>query len=200
MHLPSRIAAAKLAQAVFMIQFALASAAAPACSDDVALTTATISAGSSSSGASSGVSSSGASSSASSTSVTTGPTTGGGSGSGGGTVGVLPDPDPCDDIVPCSEPKDCCVNPDHPGSNCPDGPFPDNWTCVNSICTHGGCSVDSDCTLLHLPELECLLVDVSTVKQCVATCASDADCVAKHMPGSVCMGDSPKFCREQVSP
>lgn len=165
-----------------------------ACADDVA--TASTSATQSSSSTTSSSSSTTTLPSTTDPPTTGEPTTGdpSGSGSGGGTTGVLPDPDPCD-AKPCAEAVDCCANANHPGAVCP-GPYPNNWTCEQSLCVHGGCNVTADCVI---DGFDCL--QVGSIGRCVAPCITDQDCVELHnMPGTRCIGESAtsNFCLEEI--
>ncbi len=138
---------------------------------------------------------------------TTGATTGeGGSGPGDG-PGYTPDPQACEPKMCTVQTvaEDCCEG-SQPGlpSACPSANYPNNWSCVNGACVHGGCSNDADCVI---PGFEC--VDLGGVSQCVAVCSipsggtggdcedcddcddpedADTDGVAHFLPGTECIG------------
>lgn len=123
----------------------------------------------------------------------------GGSGETGDDPGYTPDPEVCE-ATPCSTPDDCCqgYQPGLP-SACPSAGYPDNWTCENQMCVHGGCSSDVDCVFSGF---EC--INLGTVSQCVAPCSvpsgiddlddcddrqdEDSDGLAHYIPGTECIG------------
>lgn len=114
------------------------------------------------------------------------------------TTGYIPDPEPCDEPKPCDMGADCCEGPVYDDSPCP-GVYPNNWTCVNAQCVHGGCTQNSDCTNQLAPGLECRTV--GSIGHCVLPCGDHDECEA-NMPGTLCIGDSQttNFCLEEVDP
>jgi len=120
-----------------------------------------------------------------------------GSGGGGGETGVLPDPTPCPlEFQSCFEDADCCPNLGHPGNRCPEGPYPDRWTCTTGQCQQDSCSDHPDCVIRGF---ECR--EVGGAMRCVAPCSGDADCWDRHiMKNTKCIGESVTtgFCIEDI--
>lgn len=130
------------------------------------------------------------------TTATSTPTTSGG-GSGGGTTGVLPDLVACPlEFQSCGSPEECCPNFGHPGSLCPSGSYPDNWTCTTGQCRQGDCADDADCVI---PRFECR--EVGGVNRCVAPCEENEECWDLHiMKNTKCIGvgETTGFCIEEI--
>ncbi len=110
---------------------------------------------------------------------------------------VVIDEDVCE-AKACDYAEDCCENLDHPGSACPNGPYPDNWTCFSGDCVPGGCTDAADCIL---QEFKCL--EVGGIKSCVVPC-DEVACDASHMEGTYCIGvaddEVTHFCLEGPVP
>ena len=82
----------------------------------------------------------------------------------------------------CETASDCCYgNPDCPG------PYPENWSCTNGACVHGGCSSDEQCPVgLDTPWI-CIQREVYA--WCLPSCQTDQDCLDFFLDGWGCTID-----------
>lgn len=135
-----------------------------------------------------------------------GTTTFGGTETGGGSggPGFTPDPVACEVAPECFAAIECCPLPQpstsHVGAACPSAEWPNNWSCVNNICVHGGCTSSGQCSM---PGFAC--AQVGGIGHCVAPCSVDADCTnwgeGHGMLHTECIGEddsSNKFCLQPV--
>lgn len=98
----------------------------------------------------------------------------------------------------CVENADCCEDREEL-ANCPEGPYPNFWTCVNGDCRNDGCLDQSDCIISGL---DCLVVNL--IGYCVVPCVvvDDIDPCSDLLPGTHCVGMSTtsNFCLEGPLP
>jgi hypothetical protein len=96
-----------------------------------------------------------------------------------------PPPGPCSPKG-CDVAADCCPETHQglaPGCH---GDYPNNWSCVQGECVHGGCDVNgSDCDIV--PGMIC--AKKNGTGQCVVACTNDTQCeTVGHMKGATCSG------------
>lgn len=111
---------------------------------------------------------------------------------------VMYDPELCLGVE-CVEAGDCCGNLDPAVSGCPNGPYPNTWTCEMGICKNGGCTSDDHCI-----DQRSVCRVVEGVGHCVVPCTVDNnfdDCEF-FLPGTHCIGLSAttNFCVEGLPP
>jgi hypothetical protein len=69
----------------------------------------------------------------------------------------------------CQTVSDCC----HGDPACP-GPYPNNWSCIDGACVHGGCSSDEQCLATIDEPWICAKTHLGA--WCLPDCRSDQDC------------------------
>jgi hypothetical protein len=93
-------------------------------------------------------------------------------------------------VPTCQSVEDCCGGaPDCPGD------YPDNWTCRDGVCIHGGCASDEDCNSGGFNE-DFVCGEYLGGRFCLPKCVAFDDCVP--LMGWACTGVSrggEPYCR-----